>query len=83
MNIGSVFIFLMLVGCSGAVVQGEIPPPPEDPGMTASDAVADGFLLDDEALGLLKRKAENGEKDAAFRISMHYTANGNSVEYER
>jgi hypothetical protein len=48
----------------------------KDPGGVSVRSVSSGdtFILDDKTLKDLKRKADHGDSDAAYKVSLHYDA---------
>lgn len=55
-----------------------LPPPPSQPAISDSNAqsVESGFLLNSAEELDLQRRAENGDQDAAFRLSFHFLSAG-------
>jgi TPR repeat protein len=62
-----------------------IPPPPEQPTIPADDAtcVSCGSALDESAVAPLIAQANNGDSNAAFRLSAHYRSTENHEQQEQ
>jgi hypothetical protein len=73
----------LALACNDMLLQSELPPPPSEPEELPSDAIAvsDGFLLRGVALSSVMTDAEKGDKQATFRLSMHFLASGDRERY--
>jgi hypothetical protein len=68
-------VVAIFMACADLSAQAVMPPPPDEPDLLPSDnptAVSDVQLLRGDALAEVKRRAEQGDRDAAFRLAGHY-----------
>lgn len=78
-------VVAILVSACSSKEKAFVPPPPPEPAVIISGATAveDGSLLDEHALSVIKDKAESGDRDAAFRLSSHFSSAGNMKDAGR
>lgn len=71
-------VFVTAFGACAAIDDVAPPPPPPQPEAIDPNAqsIGSGFLLDPENEQDFKRRAEGGDRDAAFRLAFHFMSSG-------
>jgi hypothetical protein len=65
-------------------MQAPLPPPPENPEIVVENTVCVScvWLVDDSKLSQLMQQADEGDAEAAFRISLHFSSADNPQKHE-